>query len=96
MGFLKDRIWSWGYVLNFVPGAAPFTFGKSRCSLETQAKYLGAERCFYMNSMFSREYVEKSFIKSFLYFAVILNISPFFKITSSFLISSKYWKLIMQ
>ena len=61
MGFLKDRIWSWGYVLNFVPGAAPFTFGKSRCSLETQAKYLGAERCFYMNSMFSREYVEKSF-----------------------------------
>ena len=63
MGFLKDRIWSWGYVLNSVPGAAPFTFGKSRCSLETQAAYLGAERCFYMNSMFNRTYVETYFKK---------------------------------
>ncbi|MBQ7179599.1 MAG: hypothetical protein IJS08_19425 [Victivallales bacterium] len=61
MGYLKDRIWSWGYVLNNVPGPAPFTFGKSRCSLETQAAYLGAERCFYMNSMFSTAYLEKHF-----------------------------------
>ncbi|MBO4303783.1 MAG: hypothetical protein J6A21_04300 [Lentisphaeria bacterium] len=61
MGFLKDRIWSWGYVMNFIPGSAPFTFGKSRCSLETQAEFLGAERCFYMNSMFSRKYVETYF-----------------------------------
>ena len=61
MGYLKDRIWSWGYVLNKVPGAAPFTFGKSRCSLETQADYLGAERCFYMNSMFNAAYIEKHF-----------------------------------
>lgn len=61
MGYLKDRIWSWGYVLNKVPCAAPFTFGKTKCSLETQAEYLGAERCFYMNSMFSRKYVETYF-----------------------------------
>lgn len=61
MGFLKDRIWSWGYILNSVPGAAPFTFERSRCSLETQAAYLGAERCFYMNSMFNQKYVESYF-----------------------------------
>ena len=40
MSFLKERIWSWGYVLDKVPSAAPFTFDKSRCSLETQAAYL--------------------------------------------------------
>ena len=61
MGFLKDRIWCWGYMLNRVPGSAPFTFEKTRCSLETQAEYLGAERCFYMNSMFSKKYVQTYF-----------------------------------
>ncbi len=61
MGFLKDRIWCWGYMLNKVPGSAPFTFEKTRCSLETQAQYLGAERCFYMNSMFSKKYVQTYF-----------------------------------
>lgn len=61
MGFLKDRIWTWGYVLDKVPSAAPFTFEKTRCSLETQTAYLGAERTFYMNSMFSREHIEKNF-----------------------------------
>lgn len=61
MGFLKNRIWSWGYILDKVPGPAPFTFEKTRCSLETQSAYLGAERTFYMNSMFSREHIEKTF-----------------------------------
>ena len=61
MSFLKERIWSWGYVLDKVPSAAPFTFEKTRCSLETQAAYLGTERLFYMNSMFNRQYVEKYF-----------------------------------
>ena len=61
MGFLKDRIWAWGYVLDKVPSAAPFTFEKSRCSLETQAAYIGAKKAFYNNSMFSREHIEKNF-----------------------------------
>ncbi|MBQ7403623.1 MAG: hypothetical protein IJW05_09300 [Lentisphaeria bacterium] len=61
MGFLKKRIWTWGYVLDKVPTAAPFTFEKTRCSLETQTAYLGAEKTFYMNTMFSREYIEKKF-----------------------------------
>lgn len=61
MSFLRERIWSWGYVLDKVPTAAPFTFEKTRCSIETQTAYLGAEQVFYMNSMFNREYVEKYF-----------------------------------
>lgn len=61
MGFLKERIWSWGYVLDKIPSAAPFTFEKTRCSLETQAAYIGAENLFYMNSMFNREYIETHF-----------------------------------
>ncbi len=61
MGFLKDRIWTWGYVLDKIPSAAPFTFEKTRCSLETEAAYLGAKRTFYNNSMFSREYIETNF-----------------------------------
>lgn len=61
MGFLKDRIFTWGYVLDKVPSAAPFTFGKTRCSLETQSSYLGAKKTFYMNTMFNEEYIHKTF-----------------------------------
>lgn len=61
MGFLKERIWSWGYMLDKIPSPAPFTFEETRCSLETQADYLGANNIFYMNSMFSREYIEEYF-----------------------------------
>jgi len=61
MGFLKDRIWTWGYVLDKIPSAAPFTFGKSRCSLETESSYLGAQQTFYMNTMFNPEYINTYF-----------------------------------
>lgn len=61
MGFLKDRIWTWGYVLDKVPSAAPFTFGKTRCSLETATSYLDVRQTFYMNTMFSAEYIQKYF-----------------------------------
>lgn len=61
MGFLKERIFTWGYVLDKVPTAAPFTFGKTRCSLETQSAYLGADKTFYMNTMFNEEYIQNAF-----------------------------------
>lgn len=62
MAFLKDHIYTWGYILDKVPTAVPFlTHGKSRCSLETQTAYLGAERTFYMNSMFNEEYIRRTF-----------------------------------
>lgn len=61
MGFLKDRIWIWGYVLDHTPGPAPFFWGNTRCSLETGAEYLGANKAFYMNTMFNEEYFRKTF-----------------------------------
>ena len=61
MSFLKDRMWTWGYVLDKVPSAAPFTFGRTRCSLETQSAYLGVRRTFYMNTMFNEEYIRRYF-----------------------------------
>lgn len=61
MGFLKEHLWTWGYVLDKVPSAAPFTFGRSRCSLETQSDYLGSEKTFYMNTMFNEEYIISTF-----------------------------------
>ncbi len=61
MSFLKDRIWSWGYVLDKIPSSVPFTFEKSRCSLETQAAWLGVQHVNYNNSLFSKEYIENHF-----------------------------------
>lgn len=58
---LKDKLFSWGYVLDKTPTAAPFVFGKTRCSLETAAAYLGVHKAFYMNSMFNVDYVRKHF-----------------------------------
>jgi len=53
---ITDRIYAWGYVIDNVPTALPFVFGKTRCSLETEAEFLGVSKAFYNNSMFSREY----------------------------------------
>jgi len=58
---MREKIYSWGYVLDKVPTAAPFIFGKTRCSLETATKYLGAGKTFYMNSMFNPDYIRKYF-----------------------------------
>ncbi|MFA6931201.1 MAG: hypothetical protein WCT05_12820 [Lentisphaeria bacterium] len=60
---LKDKVFSWGYVLDQTPTAAPFVFGKSQCSLETASAYLGVKKTFYNNSMFSVEYIQKHFPK---------------------------------
>ena len=61
MGKIRDTMYTWGYVLDKVPTALPFVFGKTRCSLETAAEFLGLNKAFYMNSMFSREYYRKRF-----------------------------------
>ena len=58
---MKEKLWSWGYVLDKAPTAAPFVFGKTRCSLETASRYLGAGKTFYMNSMFSADFMRKHF-----------------------------------
>ncbi len=63
MNGLKSKIFSWGYVLDKTPTSAPFVFGKTRCSLETAAAYLGVHKAFYNNSMFSVEHVRKHFPK---------------------------------
>lgn len=44
---LKDKIYTWGYVLDKLPSDAPFIFGKTKCSLETATNYLGAKKSFY-------------------------------------------------
>ena len=61
MSFLKDRIWSWGYMLDKTPSSVPFTFEKSRCSLETQAAWLGVTHVNYNNSLFSEKYINEHF-----------------------------------
>jgi len=61
MQSIREKIYSWGYVLNKIPSGAPFIFGQTRCSLETGAAYLGAKKVFYMNSMFSPERLQADF-----------------------------------
>lgn len=58
---ITDKIYAWGYVLDKVPTAVPFVFGKTRCSLETEAEFLGVKKAFYNNSMFSRDYYCRHF-----------------------------------
>lgn len=48
---MKKGLWLWGYVLDKIPGEVPFVPGKTYCSLETAADYLGAGNAVYMNSM---------------------------------------------
>lgn len=50
MGALRDKAWTWGYVIpGELPGDVPFV-GKSSCSLETAAQYLGTPNVLFMNS----------------------------------------------
>ena len=48
---MKKGLFTWGYMLDKIPGPVPFVNGVSHCSLETAADYLGAEGAVYMNSM---------------------------------------------
>ncbi|MGE5530480.1 MAG: hypothetical protein ACM3VW_00005, partial [Bacteroidota bacterium] len=50
MPSLKSKAWTWGYVIDgAVPGEVPFV-GRSHCSLETAASYLGTPNVVFMNS----------------------------------------------
>ena len=57
----KDKVIFWGYVLDKTPSACPFMHGKTDFSLERVTREFGAKKAMYMNSMFNREYVLKSF-----------------------------------
>lgn len=48
---MKKGLWVWGYVLEQVPGEMQFVNGKTWCSLESGADYLGADNVVFMNSM---------------------------------------------
>ena len=61
MQSIREKIYSWGYVSDKIPGNVPFVFGQTRCSLETGANYLGAKKAFYMNSMFSPSVLRTDF-----------------------------------
>ena len=52
----KDlHFWTWGYVLDKVPGNVNFVSGVTSCSLETGAKYLGSDSVFWMNPLHTQE-----------------------------------------
>ena len=48
----NNHLWVWGYVLDKVPGNAPFVNLPTFCSLETACDYLGADNAVYMNPMY--------------------------------------------
>ena len=48
---MRKGLWVWGCVLETIPSETPDVNGKTYCSLETAADYLGAENLVYMNSM---------------------------------------------
>ncbi len=56
-----NKVIVWGYVLDKTPSACPFMHGKTDFSLERATREFGAKKAMYMNSMFNREYVLKSF-----------------------------------
>ena len=52
----KDkRFWVWGYTLDEVPGNSFFVNGKTSCSLETAANYLGCTNVCWMNPLHSMD-----------------------------------------
>lgn len=46
----NNRLWVWGYVLKQVPGNVDFVPRPGWCSLETGARYLGADNVVFMDS----------------------------------------------
>lgn len=54
MSSLQSKAWTWGYMIaGDVPGEVPFV-GRSHCSLETAAAYLGTPNVVFMNSNHDR------------------------------------------
>ena len=49
----REKFWVWGYILDTVPGKAPFVDGNTSCSLETAVKYMGCEGAFWMDGLHS-------------------------------------------
>jgi hypothetical protein len=55
MALLASKLWTWGYVIpGEAPGDVPFV-GRSYCSLETGAAYLGTPNVVFMNSNHDRQ-----------------------------------------
>ena len=46
----NNRLWCWGYVLKKVPDTLNFVPGGNWCSLETGARYIGADNVVFMDS----------------------------------------------
>ncbi|MEN6301346.1 MAG: hypothetical protein ABFD96_01400 [Armatimonadia bacterium] len=62
MSSLQSKAWTWGYVIDgAVPGEVPFV-GRSYCSLETAASYLGTPNVVYMNSNHDRATLTPQFL----------------------------------
>ncbi len=55
-----ENIWMWGYVIDRIPGGMPYALaGKSYCSLETAADYIGTNNIIYMNTRFNEKTLKK-------------------------------------
>lgn len=62
MSAKPNKMWIWGYTLDQIPGDMTFVEGKTSCSLETGAKYLGCDNVMWMNSLHTlNEPSEKTF-----------------------------------
>jgi hypothetical protein len=62
---LRDRAWTWGYVIpGQVPGDVPFV-GKSTCSLEAGAAMLGTPNVVFMNSCDDRATLTDEYLRRF-------------------------------
>jgi hypothetical protein len=62
---LRDKMWTWGYVIpGQVPGDVPFV-GKSTCSLEAGAAMLGTPNVVFMNSCDDRTTLTTEYMRRF-------------------------------
>jgi len=60
---MKNGMWVWGFVLDEIPGAMPDMNGKSYCSLETGAEYLGIDNVIYVNSLRDASTLDDKYFK---------------------------------
>ena len=60
---LRSQAWTWGYVISgAIPGEVPFV-GKSGCSLETAAAYLGTPNVVFMNGMHALDALQPAMLE---------------------------------
>jgi len=59
---LRDKAWTWGYVIEKTPGEVPFVTGKSTCSLETGAAMMGTPNVIYLNSNHNKATMSTNFL----------------------------------